>query len=147
MKFISIVLAASLMLSFAACSAKSGETELSSEPSYKSENTDHVAELKQKHPEYFKLNAFKGVEIYVWEMAEGSYHCGMMSVTNRVKTDEEIWDLAKNPISIEDAKLILKEQGIGKEYWIIMPVVQPISSYQYKIDDAYREKVKKLFES
>ena len=147
MKFTSIVLAASLMLSFAACSAKSGETKLTTEPTYKTESMDHIAELKQKHPEYFKLNAFKGVEIYVWEMAEGSYHCGMMGGTNRTKTDEEIWDLAKNPISIEDAKLILNEQGIKKEYWIIMPVVQPFSSYHYEIDDAYREKVKKLFES
>jgi len=135
------------MLSFAACGAKSGETKLTTEPTYKTEGMDHIAELKQKHPEYFKLNAFKGVEIYVWEMAEGSYHCGMMGGTNRTKTDEEIWDLAKNPISIEDAKLILNEQGIKKEYWIIMPVVQPFSSYHYEIDDAYREKVKKLFES
>ena len=147
MKYISIVLAASLMLSVTACGAKNGETKLTSEPSYKTESTDHIAELRQKYPEYFKLNAFKGVEIYVWEMAEGSYHCGMMSGTNRMKTDEEIWDLAKNPISIEDAKLILKEQGIGKEYWLITPVVQPYSSYRYEIDDAYREKVKKLFES
>ena len=147
MKFTTIVLAASLMLSAAACSAKRGETELAAETSYKTENTDHIAELKQKYPEYFKLNAFKGVEIYVWEMAEGSYHCGLMGGTNRTKTDEEIWDLAKNPISIEDAKLILNEQGIKKEYWLIRPIVQPVSSYHYEIDDAYREKVKKLFES
>lgn len=147
MKLISIVLAASLMLSAAACSAKSGETGLTSEPSYKTESMDHIAELKQKYPEYFELNYFKGIEIYVWEMAEGSYLCGMMSGTNRMKSEEEIWDLAKNPLSVEDAKLILNERGIDKEYWTIIPVVQPYSSYRYEIDDAYREKVKKLFES
>ena len=146
MKFISIVLAASLMLSATACNAAKGETELPAETSIKSESIDHIEELKHKYPEYFKLNSFKGVEIYVWEMSEGSYQCGMMNGTNRNKNEEEIWDLVGNPISVEDAKLILKEQGIDKKYWIIMPVIQPVSSYRYKIDDAYKEKVKKLFE-
>ena len=146
MKFITIVLAASLMLSVTACSAKRGVTELNTEVSYKTESADYVAMLKHKYPEYFKLNAFKGVEIYVWQMAEHTYHCGMMSGTNRNKTEEEIWDLTGKALTIEEAKLILNELRIGKEYWIIIPVVQPISSYHYEIDDAYREKVKKLFE-
>jgi hypothetical protein len=114
--------------------------------SIRTQSINQIEVLKHKYPEYFKLNAFKGVEIYVWLMAEGSYECGIMSGTNRNKTEEEIWELARNPISIEDAKLILKEQGIDKKYWLIMPVVQPVSSYRYEIDDAYREKVKKLFE-
>lgn len=145
MKFISIVLAASLMLSATACSVSKGETELTSGSSYSSEIKSEVERLREKYPEYFELSAFKGIEIYVWEMAEGSYHCGLMSGTNRNKTDEEIWDLARKPLSIEEAKLILNELKIDKDYWIIIPVVQPISSYRYVIDDAYREKVRKLF--
>ena len=147
MKFISIVLAASLMLSATACSVSKSETELTSVSSYSSESKSEVERLREKYPEYFELSAFKGIEIYVWEMAEGSYHCGMMSGTNRNKTEEEIWDLAKKPLTIEEAKLILNELKIDKEYWIIIPVVQPISSYRYVIDDAYREKVNKLFRS
>lgn len=146
MKFITIVLAASLMLSLTACSAKRGETELNPEVSYKTESVDHVAMLKHKYPEYFKLDASKGVEIYVWQMAEGSYDCGLMNGTNRNKTKEEIWGLASKPLSVEETKLILNELGIRKENWSIIPVVQPYSSYAYEIDDAYREKVKKLFE-
>lgn len=145
MKFISIVLAASLMLSATACSVSKGETELTSGSSYNSEIKSEVERLREKYPEYFELSAFKGIEIYVWEMAEGSYHCGLMSGTNRNKTDEEIWDLARKPLSIEEAKMILNELKIDKDYWIIIPVVQPISSYRYVIDDAYREKVRKLF--
>lgn len=147
MKFISIVLAASLMLSATACSVSKGETELTSGSSYSSESKSEVERLREKYPEYFELSAFKGIEIYVWEMAEGSYHCGLMSGTNRNKTEEEIWDLAKKPLTIEEAKLILNELKIDKEYWIIIPVVQPVSSYRYVIDDAYREKVNKLFRS
>ncbi len=145
MKFVSIVLAASLMLSATACSSVKGTTELTSVPAYESESKPDIEKLREKYPEYFKMSAFKGIEIYVWEMAEGSYHCGMMSGTNRNKTDEEIWDLAKKPLTIEEAKLILNELKIDKEYWIIIPVVQPISSYRYEIDDAYREKVNKMF--
>ena len=116
------------------------------EVSYKTESVDHVAMLKHKYPEYFKLDASKGVEIYVWQMAEGSYDCGLMNGTNRNKTKEEIWGLASKPLSVEETKLILNELGIRKENWSIIPVVQPYSSYAYEIDDAYREKVKKLFE-
>ena len=147
MKFISIVLAASLMLSATACSAVRKSTELTSETVYESESKSDVEKLREKYPEYFKLSAFKGIEIYVWEMAEGSYQCGMMSGTNRNKTDEEIQALAQRPLSIEEAKLILKELGIGQEYFIVIPVVQPVSSYRYVIDDAYRGKVNKLFRS
>ena len=138
-----------LMMSFTACSfVKAGEVNPSQNNSQEEEEGDRsIEELKAECPEYFELSSFKGIEFYIWEMSEDSFRCGMMSGTNRSKTDEEIWDLAKNPISIEDAKLILKEQGIDKEYWLITPVVQPYSSYRYEIDDAYREKVKKLFES
>ena len=145
MKFISIVLAASLMLSATACSVSKGETELTSSSSYSSEIKSEVERLREKYPEYFELSAFKGIEIYVWEMAERSYHCGMMSGTNRNKTKEEIRALAEKPLTIEEAKLILKELGIGQGYFIVIPVVQPVSSYRYRIDDAYREKVRKLF--
>ena len=112
MKIVSIVLAASLMLSATACSVSKGETELTSGSSYSNEIKSEVERLKEKYPEYFELSAFKGIEIYVWEMAEGSYHCGLMSGTNRNKTDEEIWDLARKPLSIEEAKLILNELKI-----------------------------------
>lgn len=87
MKFITFVLAASLMLSATACSAVRAQTELTSESSYVSESKSEIEILREKYPEYFKLSAFKGIEIYVWEMAEGSYQCGMMSGTNRNKTE------------------------------------------------------------
>ena len=146
MKLITIILAASLMLSATACSTSSGQTELPSGPDYESVSKPDIEKLRKEYPEYFKLNAFKGVEIYVWQMAEHSYYCGLMSGTNRNKTEEEILDLGRKPLTIEEAKLILNELGIEKENWIIIPVVQGYSSYYYEIDDAYREKVKKLFE-
>lgn len=146
MKLISIILAASLMLSVTACGAKKGSAELPTETTSITESGSRIEELRAKYPEYFKLNDFKGIEIYVWQMAENSYECGMMGGTNRNKTEEEIWDLHKRTLTIEEAKLILKELGIGKDRISVIPVVQPYSSYRYEIDDAYRENVKKMFE-
>lgn len=102
-------------------------------------------ELSAQYPEYFKLSSFKGIEIYVWEMAAGDYQCGLMSGTNRNKTDSEIQSL--KPLTVAEAKLILNSLGIPKEEWIVIPVVQPHSSYSYTIDEAYRENVQKLFDA
>ena len=146
MRFIPIVLAASLMLSLTACSKVNGATGLSTGSEHRVETKSEIEELRAKYPEYFEMSAFKGIEVYVWEMAEGSYRCGLMSGTNRNKTKEEIWDLAQKSLSIYEAKLILNELGVKKEDIIVIPVVQSYSSYRYEIDDAYREKVKKLFE-
>ncbi|MCR4775044.1 MAG: hypothetical protein K5869_01560 [Saccharofermentans sp.] len=146
MKITTIVLAASLMLSLTACFQVKGQTDLTSGPEQTVETKSQIEDLRAKYPEYFELSSFKGIEVYVWQMSEDSYHCGMMSGTNRNKTDEEIWDLAKKSLSIEEAKMILNEFGVKKEDVFIIPVIQPISSYRYEIDDAYREKVRKLFE-
>ena len=146
MKITTIVLAASLMLSLTACSQVKGQTDLTSGPEQTVETKSQIEELRAKYPEYFEMSSFKGIEVYVWEMAEGSYHCGMMSGTNRNKTQEEIWDLAQKQLTIGEAKLILKELGVKKEDIIVIPVVQSFSSYHYEIDDAYREKVRKLFD-
>ena len=146
MKFASVLIAASLMLSLTACSGVKGQTSLTSKPEQTVETKPQIEELRAKYPEYFEMSSFKGIEVYVWEMAEGSYHCGMMSGTNRNKTQEEIWDLAQKQLTIGEAKLILKELGVKKEDIIVIPVVQSFSSYHYEIDDAYREKVRKLFE-
>lgn len=146
MRFILIVLAASLMLSATACNAAKRSAELTSGTAYSIDERSEIERLREKYPEYFKISSFKGIEVYVWEMAEGSYHCGLMSGTNRNKTEEEIWDLAKKSLTVDEAKLILKELGVKKEDIIVIPVVQSFSSYRYEIDDAYRDKVRKLFE-
>ena len=44
--------------------------------------------LRDKYPEYFALGTFKGLEVYVWQMAENDYRFGLMQGTNREKTLE-----------------------------------------------------------
>ena len=56
------------------------------------ENPPEIEELRVKYPEYFELGTFKGLEVYVWQMAESDYRFGLMQGTNRgngMPTDEK----------------------------------------------------------
>lgn len=108
-------------------------------------NSVDMDDLKERYPEYFELVDFKGIEVYVWQMAENSYRCGMMSGTNRNKTDEEIWGLQEKSLSVEETKAILNEIGVEGSDIIVIPIAQPYSSYMYEIDDVYKENVSNLF--
>lgn len=104
-----------------------------------------IDQLKKDCPEYFISGAFKGVEVYVWQMAEGVYDCGAFIGTNRDKTKEEIMKLAFNPVSIEEMKSILSYCGVSKNEYVVFPCRQAISSYYYQIDEEYINTVEQLF--
>ena len=105
-----------------------------------------MEKLQELYPEFFNLKGdpFKGVEVYVWQMSEDSYSCGLMMGTNRNKTEAEIMDLANKALTIDEAKAIL-DQCANKDEVFIIPVIQPISSYSYTIDEEYTKKVQNLF--
>ena len=89
--------------------------------------TISVDELKEDYPEYFDLSAFKGLEVYVWQMAPDSYSCGVLPGTNREKTLEELWNMKGT--TIEEMRAILSTYDIPKEDIIVIPWQNPISSY------------------
>ena len=97
------------------------------EDSTKSETAIDIASLRAKYPEYFDLSTFKGLELYVWQMAEGSYSCGLMLGTNRNKTLEELVNL--KGASIEEMRAILSTYDIDENDVFIVPWQNPISSY------------------
>ena len=74
------------------------------------------------------------------------YSFGLMFGNDGDITDEEIWELAGRPLTLNEAKALLNEFGVSKDEITVIPVIQPISSYAYEIDDEYRERVNKLFE-
>ena len=84
-------------------------------------------DLREKYPEYFGLPTFKGLEVYVWQMAPDSYSCGVMEGTNREKTLEEL--MALKGASIDEMKTILSDYDIPKENISIIPWQNPVSSY------------------
>ena len=110
------------------------------EPSEEALNLDA---LREKYPEYFGLSAFKGLELYVWQLGPGVLRCGLMEGTNRNKTSEEIWNL--QGATAEEMKLILSTYDIPEEDISIMPFLHPVSSYIYNITEEYRAWLRELF--
>ena len=88
---------------------------------------EYMAALREKFPEYFDLDTFKGLEVYAWQMARDSYSFGVMMGTNRNKTLEEMMRL-KGATAVE-MRAILSTYDIPKENIIVIPWQNPISSY------------------
>ncbi len=99
-----------------------------------SENPPETAGLRMKYPEYFDLGTFKGLEVYVWQMAEDDYRFGLMYGTNREKTLEE--KMALKGASAEEMSLILSSYNIEDKDIIVIPWQNPISSYMVTVEMA-----------
>ena len=78
--------------------------------------------LQNKFPEYYNLDTFKGIEVYVWQTEKDEYMCGALSGTDRNKTFEEISQLASNAATIEEMQDILASYDIDKEEISIVPI-------------------------
>ncbi len=83
--------------------------------------------LRVKYPEYFELGTFKGLEVYVWQMAENDYRFGLMQGTNREKTLEEL--MALKGASAAEMALILSTYEIEDENIFVILWGNPASSY------------------
>ena len=99
--------------------------------------------LREKYPEYFGLSAFKGLELYVWQMGPGVLRCGLMEGTNRNKTSEEMWNL--RGVTVEEMKLILSTYDVPSDNIFLYPFLHPASSYIYSITEEYRAQLRELF--
>ena len=89
--------------------------------------------LRIKYPEYYNLDTFKGIEVYVWQNEDGEYRCGAMSGTNRGKTIEELNSLAENSATIDEMKKILKSYKSEKDSIIIIQVANPLFGEEIEI--------------
>ena len=145
-KFVILAMNLLLVIALLGCGTKNSKSENDSNK-YEIDNSVSIERLKEQYPEYFELSDFKGIEVYVWQIAEESYRCGIMSGTNRNKTEEEIWELQEKSLSVDEAKALLNELGINRNDIIVIPIAQPYSSYLYEIDNEYTEWVTKLFEN
>lgn len=99
--------------------------------------------LREKYPEYYDLPTEKGLELYVWQLAEGAWSCGLMAGTNREKTNEELWNL--RAASVREMQEILASYKLPAEEIAVIPIHVPHSSYMYLIDEDYRAAVREMF--
>ena len=85
--------------------------------------------LKRSVPEYFNLNHSKGLDVYVWQMANNHYSFGLMphSETQRDWISEDLMNL--KGITAEEMRLILSTYGIPQDEIYVIPWQNPFSSY------------------
>ena len=103
--------------------------------------------LKDKFPTYFDLDTTKGITVYVWQMAANSYSCGLLPNSNIGHTELELFDLHLNAASIDEMRSIVTYYYPynTEKYVTVCPIIMPISSYAYTIDDNYTQKINELF--
>lgn len=85
--------------------------------------------LRAQYPEYFDLDASAGLDVYVWQMAPGSYYFGLLphTASPRDSTAQEL--LALRGASSEQMRYILAAYALDPDDIHIIPWQNPISSY------------------
>lgn len=106
-----------------------------------------INKLKAKYPMYFNLDTTKGLTVYVWQMSADSYSCGLLPNTNIGYTELELLRLHFNATSIDEMRSIVTYYYPynTQKYVTVCPIIMPISSYAYNIDDKYIRKINELF--
>lgn len=79
------------------------------------------------------ISISKGVEVYVWKMAENHYQFALLPGTNREKTSEEL--AALSGVSAEEMKEHLRELGASEGDVFLIPIQHPLSSYLWLTSD------------
>lgn len=108
----------------------------------KSASADEIA-LREKYPEFFDLDCGMGLTVYIWQMSENSYYCYLVDSATAALSDMSF--AFEKGATISEMRAILLLYGIEREKVDILPVVNPLSSYGYEIDDAYTQNLIALF--
>lgn len=107
--------------------------------------TVDIVQLRARFPMYFDLPTSNGLEVYIWQMADGFYSCGLLPGRDLDYTFEELFPLYTAPASIEEMRVIVASYGIDQSEVTICPLRAYHSSYYYKIDDAYSNNIEETF--
>ena len=85
--------------------------------------------LMDRNPEYFGLDASKGLDVYVWQMAKNSYSFGLLphAEQGRDWIAHELMNLRGT--SAEEMSVILSTYNIDEDDIYIIPWQNPVSSY------------------
>jgi len=99
--------------------------------------------LREKYPEFFGLNAEDGLTVYIWQLAETHYSCYLVSTATDRLSDHSF--AFTRGASISEMRSILNTYNIEREKVLLRPIVNPISSYAYTIDEAYCKNLENVF--
>ena len=99
--------------------------------------------LKVKYPQFFNVSTDGGLTVYIWQMSKDNYSCYLANTSMEAISDNSFaYDIGA---SISEMRAILTTYDIDRNDITIQPVRNPLSSYYYEIDNAYRKKVKDWF--
>ena len=98
--------------------------------------------LKALYPQYFGLRTGKGLEVWIWQLAAGSYRCGLLPGTNREKNAEDLVGMLGG-CSMDEMRTILSTYDVPEENIIVIPWRNPLSSY-YWPDFDFESEAKRL---
>ena len=102
-----------------------------------------IEQLKIKYPQFFNVSTVGGLTVYIWQMSKDNYSCYLANTPMEAISDNSFaYDVGA---SISEMRAILTTYDIDRNDITIQPVRNPLSSYYYVIDNAYRKKVKNLF--
>lgn len=102
-----------------------------------------IEQLKIKYPLFFNVSTVGGLTVYIWQMSANNYSCYLANTSMEAISDNSFaYDVGA---SISEMRAILTAYDIDRNDITIQPVRNPLSSYYYEIDNAYRKKVKDLF--
>jgi len=120
--------------------------EISKTSSAELENNNanvNLSQLKEKYPQFFNVSTDGGLTVYIWQMSKDNYSCYLANTFMEAISDNSFaYDVGA---SIAEMRAILTTYDIEQKDITVQPVINPLSSYYYEIDDAYRAKIKELF--
>lgn len=117
------------------------------ETSTDTNNAIDINQLKTKYPTYFNLDTTKGLTVYIWQMSADSYYCGLLPNSDIGHTELELFRLHLSSTSIDEMRSIVTYYYPynTQKYVTVCPIIMPISSYTYTIDDNYIHQINELF--
>ncbi len=99
--------------------------------------------LKVKYPQFFNVSTDGGLTVYIWQMSANNYSCYLANTSMEAISDNSFaYDVGA---SIAEMRAILTTYDIEQKDITVQPVINPLSSYVYRIDNAYRARVKEMF--
>lgn len=102
-----------------------------------------IEQLKTKYPQFFDVSTDGGLTVYIWQMSKDNYSCYLANNSMEAVSDNSFaYDVGA---TIAEMRAILTTYDIDRNDITIQPVRNPLSSYYYEIDSAYRKKVKDWF--
>ena len=120
--FLIITISISFCLTLGGCSKQKGKTD-------PAELNEAQLSVMERYPEYFGLDCSNGLDVYVWQFAEGHYRFGLLTHSGPIRNmlSQELMEL--HGASAEDMRVILSTYDVDQEKIYIIPWQNPLSSY------------------